>query len=70
VAAAPPAAPPAGARLITLAELEQHDSKASAWFAVDGKVYDATPFLKEHPGETREGRGAGAGAKGGLLLLF
>lgn len=31
-------------------EVEKHDSKESAWFVVDGRVYDATPFLKEHPG--------------------
>lgn len=30
--------------------MEQHDTKESCWFVVDGKVYDATPFLKEHPG--------------------
>ena len=34
-----------------MAEVERHASKESAWFACDGKVYDATPFLKEHPGE-------------------
>jgi nitrate reductase (NAD(P)H) len=56
VVSAPPA-PASGARTFTWAEVEQHTSMDSAWFVVDGKVYDATPFLKEHPGAL-------------LLLLF
>lgn len=47
---APPPAP-AGAKSFTMAEVEQHTTMESAWFVVDGKVYDATPFLKDHPGE-------------------
>nr|ACF22999.1 nitrate reductase [Chlorella vulgaris] len=52
LAAAPVAPPPgaSGAKLYTMAEVEKHDTKESAWFVSDGKVYDATPFLKEHPG--------------------
>lgn len=38
-----------GARF-TMEEVERHDSKDSAWFVYHGKVYDATPFLKDHPG--------------------
>ena len=34
----------------TLEEVEQHNSKDSAWIVVKGKVYDCTPFLKAHPG--------------------
>jgi nitrate reductase (NAD(P)H) len=45
---APP--PPAGARVIAMEEVEKHDTKASAWFAHEGRVYDATPFLTDHPG--------------------
>lgn len=59
LAAAPPPPPAAngaaGPRLITMAEVEKHTSKESAWFVSDGKVYDATPFLKEHPGELHSG---------------
>lgn len=33
-----------------MAEVEQHSSEDSAWFVHEGKVYDATPFLDEHPG--------------------
>jgi nitrate reductase (NAD(P)H) len=39
-----------GARVISMAEVEKHDTEESAWFVYEGKVYDATPFLKEHPG--------------------
>lgn len=46
-----PAAPPAGsARVVTLAEMGSHASKTDCWMAVDGKVYDVTPFLDDHPG--------------------
>lgn len=34
----------------TLAEVEQHDTEASCWTAVDGNVYDLTPFIRKHPG--------------------
>ena len=34
----------------TMQEVEKHDSEESAWFVHSGRVYDATPFLKEHPG--------------------
>lgn len=37
-------------KTFTMEEVEKHDHKDSAWFVHDGKVYDATPFLKEHPG--------------------
>ena len=34
----------------TLTQVEQHTSNDSAWFVYEGKVYDATPFLEDHPG--------------------
>ena len=34
----------------TLEEIEQHNSKDSAWIVVKGRVYDCTAFLKAHPG--------------------
>ncbi|MEW5308874.1 MAG: hypothetical protein WDW38_000798 [Sanguina aurantia] len=37
-------------RKITMEEVAQHTTEESAWFVWDGKVYDATPFLDEHPG--------------------
>lgn len=41
------AAPPRG---ITMEEVAQHTGEDSAWFVHEGSVYDATPFLEEHPG--------------------
>lgn len=40
----------AGTAKFTMEEVESHDSKDSAWFVYHDKVYDATPFLKDHPG--------------------
>lgn len=34
----------------TMAEVEQHNTEKSAWFVHEGRVYDATPFLEDHPG--------------------
>nr|QPB70507.1 NitA [Volvox powersii] len=55
-AAAPP--PPAavangngaGPRQYTMEEVAQHNTEESCWFVHEGKVYDATPYLEEHPG--------------------
>jgi nitrate reductase (NAD(P)H) len=35
---------------VTLAELATHNTLKSCWIAVNGGVYDATPFLDDHPG--------------------
>jgi len=38
-------------RPITMEEVEKHRSPADGvWFVIDGKVYDATPWLRDHPG--------------------
>ncbi|CAF3339822.1 unnamed protein product [Rotaria socialis] len=37
-------------RIITEEELAKHDKNDDAWFAVNENVYDATDYLKEHPG--------------------
>jgi nitrate reductase (NAD(P)H) len=34
----------------TMAEVAKHDSENSAWFVMDGGVYDGTAYLKDHPG--------------------
>jgi len=34
----------------TAEEIEEHNSKESAWIVVKDRVYDCTPFLKAHPG--------------------
>eukprot|EP00611_Tribonema_gayanum_P025862 TRINITY_DN6004_c0_g2_i3.p2 TRINITY_DN6004_c0_g2~~TRINITY_DN6004_c0_g2_i3.p2 ORF type:complete len:863 (-),score=363.94 TRINITY_DN6004_c0_g2_i3:318-2906(-) len=35
---------------ITEVELARHDSEADCWIAVEGRVYDVTAFLHDHPG--------------------
>lgn len=34
----------------SLAEVALHGTPASCWTAVDGSVYDVTPWISEHPG--------------------
>ena len=34
----------------TLEQVEEHDSRKSVWFVHEGKVYDGTKFLNDHPG--------------------
>lgn len=35
---------------ITLAQVANHASQSSCWSAIDGGVYDLTPWISEHPG--------------------
>merc|ERR1712070_1220650 len=35
---------------ITMEEVAKHNSKASCWVVLDGKVLDVTKFLADHPG--------------------
>jgi len=38
-------------RPITMAEIQEHVTpEKGIWFVIDGKVYDATPWLRDHPG--------------------
>jgi len=34
----------------TMEEISQHDNEDSCWFVREGRVYDATSFLNDHPG--------------------
>lgn len=34
---------------ISMGELSRHNSATDCWVAIDGKVYDFTDFLSEHP---------------------
>lgn len=34
----------------TLAEVETHNTEASCWSTVNGKVYDLTTWINQHPG--------------------
>ncbi|CAN8253780.1 unnamed protein product [Cochlearia groenlandica] len=37
-------------KVFTLAEVSQHTSSQDCWIVIDGKVYDVTKFLDDHPG--------------------
>lgn len=37
-------------KTFTKKEVEKHNSEESAWIIVDSRVYDATPYLEDHPG--------------------
>jgi nitrate reductase (NAD(P)H) len=54
--AAAAVAPPASAKLvkgpISKGELAKHCKESDCWIAVEGKVYDVTAFLDDHPGTT------------------
>ncbi|XP_068657682.1 cytochrome b5-like [Aristolochia californica] len=37
-------------KLYTLQEASDHNKKEDCWVVIDGKVYDVTSYLDEHPG--------------------
>ncbi|KFK38164.1 hypothetical protein AALP_AA3G077400 [Arabis alpina] len=37
-------------KVINFAELSQHSTSQDCWLLIDGKVYDVTKFLNDHPG--------------------
>lgn len=37
-------------KLYTMHETSQHNSKDDCWVVIDGKVYDVSSYLDEHPG--------------------
>ncbi|CAM9210211.1 unnamed protein product [Discosporangium mesarthrocarpum] len=41
---------PSGGKSITVKEMNKHDNEDDCWIAVEGKVYDVTDFLDDHPG--------------------
>ncbi|GMN50326.1 hypothetical protein TIFTF001_019474 [Ficus carica] len=37
-------------KVYTLAEVSHHNTREKCWLVIDGKVYDVTKFLDDHPG--------------------
>ncbi|XP_050219924.1 cytochrome b5-like [Mercurialis annua] len=37
-------------KVFTLAQVSEHNNPKDCWLIIDGKVYDVTTFLEEHPG--------------------
>ncbi|KFK31291.1 hypothetical protein AALP_AA6G093400 [Arabis alpina] len=37
-------------KVFTLTEVSQHSSPQDCWIVIEGKVYDVTKFLDDHPG--------------------
>eukprot|EP00252_Welwitschia_mirabilis_P006480 TRINITY_DN1736_c1_g1_i1.p1 TRINITY_DN1736_c1_g1~~TRINITY_DN1736_c1_g1_i1.p1 ORF type:complete len:135 (+),score=29.26 TRINITY_DN1736_c1_g1_i1:332-736(+) len=37
-------------KVYTLAEVSEHNHSKDCWLIIEGKVYDVTKFLEEHPG--------------------
>ncbi|KAI0053604.1 cytochrome b5 [Auriscalpium vulgare] len=37
-------------KIVTLTELREHTGKNDIWVLINGKVYDVTKFIDEHPG--------------------
>jgi uncharacterized membrane protein len=42
--------PTASATSFSMAQVKQHASASSCWTAIDGKVYDVTSWISQHPG--------------------
>lgn len=45
----PEAAKPAKENRFTLAQVARHGTPEDCWMAIEGKVYDLTAYLPEHP---------------------
>ncbi len=57
---------PEPTRPISLKEISKHKSKTDCWLAIEGSVYNMTPFIDSHPGGDAIVKGCGTNA----TLLF
>lgn len=48
--ATPTTSSSSSAKTFTMVEVQQHASASSCWTAIDGKVYDVTNWINQHPG--------------------
>lgn len=39
---------------VTPSELQKHGTRSDAWTALEGRVYNITPYMRFHPGGERE----------------
>lgn len=53
---------PTETKTYTLDEVAKHASETDCWMAVEGKVYDATSFIPNHPGGAKILNGCGKDA--------
>lgn len=37
------------AKVFAMSEIEKHTTRDDLWMVINGKVYDVTPFIDEHP---------------------
>lgn len=58
------AEPSAVPMTFTLSQIAEHGTRESCWLAIEGKVYDVTPFVKSgfHPGKEAILQGCGKDA--------
>ncbi|KIR68597.1 L-mandelate dehydrogenase [Cryptococcus bacillisporus CA1873] len=41
---------PSGQKLVSFEEVQKHNKREDCWVIIDGKIYDVTDFLDNHPG--------------------
>ncbi|MDD5437573.1 MAG: cytochrome b5 domain-containing protein [Patescibacteria group bacterium] len=52
----------AGTKTYSLSDVAKHNSANDCWMAIDGKVYDVTSYIPNHPGGEQMVQGCGTDA--------
>jgi cytochrome b involved in lipid metabolism len=55
-----------GSRKITRAEVAKHNKRDDCWLVIDGKVYDVSEYVAEHPGGDSILKNAGSDSSAGF----